>query len=323
MEVTADSHVVHVNNLPLDYVSCSRDSLTIGISDQNLLDSWPDMNQLILFLDERHDCPHETPIYVSNSWTRKESFITFETELAKSAGVDGDIKILVRPTYLADSFANSGYDGYDFDDFDDSDKVVNRTKVYPYKFDYDINRIFDIGHTGTYMNCEPCHVKGEFDLVMAAQGTILNDFQVSSYIGGSITGSFKVGAGLQGRMNSDRITLFRYALPEVDLPGIFYLAPSFAVYGVATLDSDQDIELRVGLLSHAKDFHVTLMSFGHNKRAQAQLDKISFLETESFAEAAAIVKTPTDQVDFGISMSIRPQLELGYKVMGYPSSSVF
>lgn len=322
MKVTADSHVVHVSNLPVDSVDCSATSLTLMISDQDVVDSWPESDQLILFLDQNHECPHEVPIYVSKSWSKEGSSLTFKTELAKSAGVDGDIQIVVRPTYFKDLYTNSGYDGYDFDD---SDEIVNRTKVYPYRFDYNIERIFDFGSSGTFLKCEPCHVKGELDLVFTAQGTILNDFQASSYIAGTITGSFRVGAGLQNKMAADTITLFRYALPAVELPGIFYLAPAFAVYGVATLDSDEEINLNLGLMSHAKDFHVTLMSLGHKKEASATLDEISRLETKTMGQSAVNVKTPVRDAhsDFGVAMSIRPQLELGYKVMGYPSSSVF
>lgn len=322
VQVTADSYVVHVSNLPTDFVSCNQDSLTIGISDRNVLDSWPEMSQMILWLDDQHHCPHAAPIYFSNSWKIDGSSIKFDTVLARRAGVDAEIKIVVRPSYLEDLYANSGYDGYDFDDESD-DEIGNRTKVYPYKFNYNINRMFDIGSSGAFLNCEPCRVQGELDIVMTAQGTILNDFQLSSYISGSVTGSFKLGAGILGKTASDRITLLRYSLPEIELPGIFYLAPSFSVYGVTTLDSDQDVTVNVGMFSNAKNFHVTLMSIGHRKNSTAQLDNISDLETKPSGLSSVNIHAPFEgNVDFGLEMSIRPQLELRYKVMGYPSSSV-
>ena len=158
---------------------------------------------------------------------------------------------------------------------------------------------------------------------MTAAGTILNDFQVASYVGGSITGSFKLGAGIQGKTSSGKTTLFRIELPEVNLPGILYLNPSFSVYGVTSVESDQEFNFNVGLLSQARDFHVTLMSFGNHKESSATLDSLSNLSQKSLGISTVTVNPPLNgESDFGATVSIRPELELGYKIMGYPKSRV-
>ena len=97
-----DSHVLHVVNLPTESVDCSDGSVTVKVSNKNIFSSWPLMSQIILVLDSSHNCPHQTPIYVSTEWEEKGSLMTFNTVLAKDAGVDGKINIMVRPSYLQD-----------------------------------------------------------------------------------------------------------------------------------------------------------------------------------------------------------------------------
>ena len=324
----------HLSNLPgIQSVSCTDDSVSASLDSLHHVLSWA-QTPILLVVDHTFDCHDGQVAFLhASSWDVNESSkeIVFKTQPARESGIDGKIKIQLASVNLDKiiDINDFGGDLLDFGDLDEpssgqpEEPPLNRTLVYPYKFNFNLNRRFSIGTTNAYVDCQPCTVKGEIDLVIVIVGSLRSDyFGMASYITGDIKGTFDLAAGLQGNTFNDKITLFQREFAPFELPGVIYIDPFMSLYAHASLTTDAELSFKSALSAEAQNFNVKIVSIGDQIPITSvrDVDALTFEPTK--ATDMTMAPPTTGAVDVETRLSLLPELEVKYKMMGYPKQQV-
>ena len=203
---------------------------------------------------------------------------------------------------------------------DDGGAASNRTLVYPFTFDKDIMRRFDIGSSGAYLDCKLCHVHGDVDLVIILRGSIKGrDFGIHAFVAADFNGKFDIGAGLKGKTLDDRVTLWHTDLTSFEMPGLFEVRPSVSVYGFINLTSEEDITFTTTLEAKARNFKLDLLRLGKGGDVEPKLQDVESLEIVSSGTSYLSAESK-GSLHVNTATGIIPDLEVRYKFIGQPRS---